>query len=146
MLDNSAQANLVPERFSTRDISLMSSLSQQIIDQEQSKVENSLRTIVTSQSSLWSVSQHRSVLSALPEGDRSADGLTQKRLSVKTPLIHSAFLTNNLFQRGANINVWLKLENIQTTGSFKIRGTEKACRKVSCITHGFILLPLVFMF
>ncbi|RUP52017.1 tryptophan synthase beta subunit-like PLP-dependent enzyme [Jimgerdemannia flammicorona] len=45
-------------------------------------------------------------------------------LHVDTPLLHSAPLTRKI-----GSNVWLKLENLQPTGSFKIRGIGHLCSK-----------------
>jgi len=46
-------------------------------------------------------------------------------LFIKTPLIRSEQLSNKL---GAS--VWLKLENLQNTFSFKVRGIGNLCKQV----------------
>jgi threonine dehydratase len=46
---------------------------------------------------------------------------------LKTPLIHSETLTQE-----ANIEVWFKMESLQTTGSFKVRG---ALNKLDSLTN-----------
>lgn len=45
-------------------------------------------------------------------------------LHVDTPLLHSVPLTRKI-----GSNVWLKLENLQPAGSFKIRGIGNLCSK-----------------
>ncbi|KAI7829833.1 tryptophan synthase beta subunit-like PLP-dependent enzyme [Gamsiella multidivaricata] len=47
-----------------------------------------------------------------------------------TPLLHSSELT-----RKTQINIWLKLENLQPSGSFKIRGLGHMCQKAA-LKHG----------
>ncbi|KAA0189325.1 L serine dehydratase:l threonine deaminase [Fasciolopsis buskii] len=112
-------------------------------EQENTKSDASLRSLQQNHGT-WSYQNHRSVLSTLPEAARGTDGLTQtilsgvqKRLAAKTPLLPSPVLTNIVSQRGCQAQVWLKLENVQPTGSFKIRGMENVCRKwASCgVTH-----------
>jgi len=49
---------------------------------------------------------------------------TQKPFHIKSPLIlsHELSLLNSDNENKSNINVYLKLDNIQPSGSFKIRG------------------------
>lgn len=46
-------------------------------------------------------------------------------LHVETPLVRSEALSDR-----AGCSVWLKLENVQHSGSFKIRGLGYHCQKV----------------
>ena len=46
-------------------------------------------------------------------------------LHIETPLLKSRKLSDRI---GAN--VWLKLENVQNSGSFKARGLGNMCKKV----------------
>ncbi|CAH8483564.1 unnamed protein product [Heterobilharzia americana] len=124
------------DRCPSRDVSIINTLnSQRVTDNDQPKLEQSLRGLASSQShSAWPFTQHRST--ALPESGRSNElsHSTQapggyRRLSVRTPLIPSPILSGLLAQRGCQANIWLKLENIQPTGSFKIRGVENLVRK-----------------
>ena len=50
-------------------------------------------------------------------------------LHVETPLIESTRLS-----KAASCKVYLKLENSQPAGSFKIRGLGLLCSEVSCLT------------
>ncbi|CAL8078277.1 unnamed protein product [Calicophoron daubneyi] len=121
------------DRFSGRELSIVNALSaHRSLEQENSKIDTALRNLTT-QNSPWSFGQQRSVLSTLPEAVRGNDVLLTsnvKRLSIRSPLILSPMLSNAASQRGCQAQVWLKLENIQPTGSFKIRGIENVCRKV----------------
>ena len=47
---------------------------------------------------------------------------------IRTPLIRSEQLSKKL-----GVTVWLKLENIQNSYSFKIRGISNLCKKVQYI-------------
>ncbi|KAF8560492.1 hypothetical protein P879_11148 [Paragonimus westermani] len=133
------------ERLVNRDLSLVSTLSaQRATEQDHSKLDQSLRVLSSPNSSPWIFPQQRSVFSTLPETSRGSDMLNQnwlsgglKRVSIKSPVIPSPILTNNVSQRSCQAHVWLKLENVQPTGSFKIRGMENVCRKwaASGITH-----------
>lgn len=121
------------ERLLSRELS---NVAGRIAEQENTKSDASLRSLQQNHGT-WSYQNHRSVLSTLPEAARGTDGLTQtilsgvqKRLAAKTPLLPSPVLTNIVSQRGCQAQVWLKLENVQPTGSFKIRGMENVCRKV----------------
>ncbi|CAH8458581.1 unnamed protein product [Schistosoma bovis] len=134
------------DRCSSREISIINTLnSQRTVDNDQPKLEQSLRNLTnTTSHSPWLFSQQRSVLNPLPETGRSDEinpsALTAgvcRRLSVKSPLIPSPVLSSLLTQRGCQMNIWLKLENIQPTGSFKIRGVENVVRKWAAagVTH-----------
>lgn len=46
-------------------------------------------------------------------------------LFIKTPLIRSEKLSTKL-----GVSVWLKLENLQNTFSFKVRGIGNLCKHV----------------
>ncbi|VDP80073.1 unnamed protein product [Echinostoma caproni] len=118
-------------------------VANRISEQENAKSEATLRSLQQN-SAAWNYPTHRSVLSTLPETTRGTDGLSQtilsgvqKRITTKTPLLPSPVLTSIVSQRGCQAHVWLKLENVQPTGSFKIRGMENVCRKwASCgVTH-----------
>jgi threonine dehydratase len=51
----------------------------------------------------------------------------------KTPLLKSRIISEQVsLQRGSKTNVWLKLENIQPSGSFKLRGISNCILKVNC--------------
>ena len=50
---------------------------------------------------------------------------TMAQLYVKTPLLHSSKLS-----KINKCNVWLKMENAQPSGSFKIRGISEFAKKV----------------
>ena len=52
----------------------------------------------------------------------SKDGI--KSLYVQTPLIRSRKLSDKI-----GLSVWLKLENLQNSGSFKARGIGQLCAK-----------------
>ncbi|KAF5394515.1 Serine dehydratase [Paragonimus heterotremus] len=133
------------ERLVNRDLSLVSTLSaQRASEQDHSKLDQSLRALSNQNSSPWIFPQQRSVLSTLPETGRGSDVLNPnwlsgglKRVSIKSPVVPSPILTNIVSQRSCQAHVWLKLENVQPTGSFKIRGMENVCRKwaASGITH-----------
>ncbi|CAH8561352.1 unnamed protein product [Dicrocoelium dendriticum] len=142
---NSGLMNLT-ERIASRDVSLANSLSSHRAgEQENCKLDTTLRTLSTNQvHSPWSVTHHRSVLGALPDVGRASEALCHswlsgslKRLSIKTPVIPSPVLTGIASQRGCQAHIWLKLENVQPTGSFKIRGMENVCRKWASagVTH-----------
>ncbi|TGZ73053.1 hypothetical protein CRM22_001736 [Opisthorchis felineus] len=132
------------ERFASRDLSLVNALAvQRASEQEASRLEHSLRGLTANQSQTWTF-PHRSVLGSGSDAARGADSIasgllsnTVKRLSIKTPVIASTVLSSMSSQRGCQVNVWLKLENLQPTGSFKVRGMENVCRKwaASGVTH-----------
>jgi threonine synthase len=61
-------------------------------------------------------------LSVLPAVAHQA--MTTSQLHVETPLVHSNALTQAL---GTGAPVFLKLENAQPSGSFKLRGCGAAC-------------------
>ena len=48
-----------------------------------------------------------------------------QQLHVETPLLKSRKLSEQL-----GCNVWMKLENVQNSGSFKARGIGHLCNKV----------------
>ncbi len=50
--------------------------------------------------------------------------MTMKHLHIKTPLVESVPLS-----RGVNGKVWLKMDALQPSGSFKLRGIGNACRQ-----------------
>ena len=50
---------------------------------------------------------------------------TTRQLYVETPLLKSRKLSDR-----QGCNVWLKLENVQNSGSFKARGIGHLCNKV----------------
>ncbi|KAK4474193.1 hypothetical protein MN116_003491 [Schistosoma mekongi] len=111
--------------------------------------KHTLRGLANAQNHLpWPFTSQRTVLSSLSETGRSneinpntlAIGVC-RRLSVKSPLIPSPILSSLLSQRGCQINVWLKLENIQPTGSFKIRGVENVVRKWVAAGVNHIVCP-----
>ncbi|KAH8852032.1 Serine dehydratase-like [Schistosoma japonicum] len=138
------------DRCSSRDVSIINSLtSQRAADNDQPKLEHTLRSLANSQNhSPWPFTSQRTVLSSLPETGRSGEinqnALTIgvcRRLSVKSPLIPSPILSSLLNQRGCQMNVWLKLENIQPTGSFKIRGVENVVRKWAAAGVSHIVCP-----
>ena len=52
-------------------------------------------------------------------------GKNSNDLYLKTPLLESTCLTTRM-----GFNVFLKLENTQPSGSFKIRGVSNRCKKV----------------
>ncbi|KAF9432086.1 hypothetical protein BGZ76_011290 [Entomortierella beljakovae] len=56
--------------------------------------------------------------------------MTTRPLHNPTPLMHSAELS-----RKTQTNIWLKLENLQPSGSFKIRGIGNMCQK-AYVKHG----------
>ena len=62
------------------------------------------------------------------EGERqvSTEALEQP-MHVVTPLLKSKRLSDQV-----GFSTWLKLENVQTSGSFKVRGLGLFCQKVSC--------------
>jgi L-serine/L-threonine ammonia-lyase len=49
-------------------------------------------------------------------------------LYLQTPLLQSTCLSNRF-----GYNVYLKLENVQPAGSFKIRGIGNRCKKVGIL-------------
>ena len=53
---------------------------------------------------------------------------TQPQLYVQTPLLRS-----NKLSHLAKANVWLKMETVQTSGSFKTRGLSNFAKKVSVV-------------
>ncbi|GAA52697.1 serine dehydratase-like, partial [Clonorchis sinensis] len=132
------------ERFASRDLSLVNALAvHRASEQEASRLEHSLRGLTANQSHTWTF-PHRSALASGSDAARGADSIasgllsnTVKRLSIKTPVIASTVLSSMSSQRGCQVNVWLKLENLQPTGSFKVRGMENVCRKwaASGVTH-----------
>lgn len=142
------------DRCSSREISIINTLnSQRTVDNDQPKLEQSFRNLTnTTSHSPWLFSQQRSVLNPLPETGRSDEinpsALTAgvcRRLSVKSPLIPSPVLSSLLTQRGCQMNIWLKLENIQPTGSFKIRGVENVVRKVSYLVLHLSELDVLYL-
>ena len=52
-------------------------------------------------------------------------GVLDHPLHVQTPLLKSKKLSDKV-----GSNVWLKLDNVQNSGSFKIRGIGYLCQKV----------------
>ncbi len=48
-----------------------------------------------------------------------------RALHVETPLLKSKKLSDHL-----GSNVWMKLDNVQNSGSFKVRGLGYFCQKV----------------
>jgi L-serine/L-threonine ammonia-lyase len=52
--------------------------------------------------------------------------MSSDNIYIKTPLYHSTNLTKLI-----NHDVYLKLENTQPSGSFKLRGIGYHCQKVS---------------
>lgn len=54
---------------------------------------------------------------------------TPKQVFIRTPLLHSAPLSNLASQCGKNINVYLKMEALQPSGSFKVRGLGNSILK-----------------
>ena len=48
-------------------------------------------------------------------------------LHIETPLLRSRKLSEHL-----GSSVWLKMETMQNSGSFKVRGIGHLCQKVSC--------------
>ena len=56
-----------------------------------------------------------------------------KYLHVETPLLYSQKISHM-----RNLDVWLKLENLQPTESFKMRGLGTLCQRVS--RNGFLSL------
>ncbi|CAH8459266.1 unnamed protein product [Schistosoma rodhaini] len=138
------------DRCSSRELSIINTLnSQRTVDNDQPKLEQSLRNLTnTTSHSPWLFSQHRSAINPLSETGRSGEinpsALTVglfRRLSVKSPLIPSPVLSSLLTQRGCQMNIWLKLENIQPTGSFKIRGVENVVRKWAAAGVSHIVCP-----
>ncbi|CAH8491393.1 unnamed protein product [Heterobilharzia americana] len=123
------------DRCPSRDVSIINTLnSQRVTDNDQPKLEQSLRGLASSQShSAWPFTQHRST--ALPESGRSNE------LSHSTQAPGGPILSGLLAQRGCQANIWLKLENIQPTGSFKIRGVENLVRKWAAAGVSHIVCP-----
>ncbi|ORZ27577.1 tryptophan synthase beta subunit-like PLP-dependent enzyme [Lobosporangium transversale] len=60
----------------------------------------------------------------------TASTLIDQPLHNPTPLLHSTVLS-----RKTQTNIWLKLENLQPSGSFKIRGLGHMCQKAA-LKHG----------
>ncbi len=59
-------------------------------------------------------------------------------LHIVTPLLKSSKLSTKM-----GCSVWLKLENVQTSGSFKSRGLGRLCQKVRVLCpspNSYILL------
>ena len=50
----------------------------------------------------------------------------ERPLHIQTPLLRSRKLSDK-----AGCSVWLKLDNVQNSGSFKVRGLGYHCQKVS---------------
>jgi len=50
----------------------------------------------------------------------------EEKFYTQTPLVESEFLGNSI----APFKVFLKLENVQPSNSFKIRGMAELCKKV----------------
>lgn len=65
------------------------------------------------------------------------NGSHQKPLHIKTPAILSTPLS-----KCAGLQVYLKLENLQVPGSFKIRGIGNLCQKASSFIS--ILFNVIF--
>lgn len=65
------------------------------------------------------------------------NGSHQKPLHIKTPAILSTPLS-----KCAGLQVYLKLENLQVPGSFKIRGIGNLCQKASSFIS--ILFSVIF--
>lgn len=53
-------------------------------------------------------------------------------LFFETPLLHSTCLSNRF-----GYNVYLKMENVQPSGSYKIRGISNRCKKVRSFVNNF---------
>ncbi|KAL7060927.1 hypothetical protein AAHC03_010128 [Spirometra sp. Aus1] len=75
---------------------------------------------------LTSVDQFRSTL-------RAPELAVPKKLSIATPLLLSPQLSAAVSTKGGRANVYLKLENLQPTGSVLFRGMEYACRKFASL-------------
>ncbi|CAH8830511.1 unnamed protein product [Trichobilharzia szidati] len=163
-LDSHQNANSTSgtDRCTSRDVSVINTLnSERVADSEQPKLQNSLKNLTSAQNhSSWPFVQHRSTLTALSENGRSnemnkgtptAGGY--RRLSVKSPLIESPILSSLLAQENSQANIWLKLENIQPTGSFEIRGVENVICKwaasgvnhIVCPTTGSLAVAVCFV-
>jgi threonine dehydratase len=57
--------------------------------------------------------------------------ISKDGLYIKTPLLHSKILSDILSgEDNKNTQVLLKLENVQLSNSFKIRGISRLCLKV----------------
>ncbi|KAJ2742601.1 catabolic L-serine/threonine dehydratase [Coemansia sp. BCRC 34301] len=68
---------------------------------------------------------HKHIYMVLPLAQLAADS-GQTLLHIPTPLLYSASMS-----KLAGCNVWLKLENMQPTQSFKIRGLGNTCVKAA---------------
>ncbi|BHF73034.1 hypothetical protein SprV_0401610800 [Sparganum proliferum] len=75
---------------------------------------------------LTSVDQFRSTL-------RAPELAVPKKLSIATPLLLSPQLSAAVSTKGGRASVYLKLENLQPTGSVLFRGMEYACRKFASL-------------
>ncbi len=71
------------------------------------------------------------------EGEKILD----RPLHVQTPLLRSRKLSNK-----AGCSVWLKLDNVQNSGSFKVRGLGYHCQKVSLSTRVGATCPMSVCF
>jgi len=66
-----------------------------------------------------------------PQDPDTASVITERPLHVVTPLLKS-----RKFSDKVGANVWLKLESVQNSGSFKLRGIGHFCKKVcECGVH-----------
>nr|CAH8828189.1 unnamed protein product [Trichobilharzia regenti] len=151
-LDGHQNANSLSgtDQCTSRDVSIINTLnSERVTDNEQPELENSLKNLTSVQNhSSWPFVQHRSTLTALSENGRSNEikrGIPTsggyRRLSVRSPLVHSPILSSLLAQQSFQANIWLKLENIQPTGSYKIRGVENVIRKWAASGVNHIVCP-----
>ncbi len=77
-----------------------------------------------------------SISSAMNGVSSSSECQSSKTLHLVTPLLKSRKLSDKV---GAN--VWLKLENVQNSGSFKIRGLGHFCTKV-CSVEGVCVVAM----
>ncbi|VDL94731.1 unnamed protein product [Schistocephalus solidus] len=75
---------------------------------------------------MTSVDQFRSTI-------RAPELTVPKKLSIATPLLLSTQLSSAVSTKGGRANVYLKLENLQPTGSVLFRGMEYACRKFASL-------------
>lgn len=59
-----------------------------------------------------------------------------KQIFIRTPLLHSAPLSNVASQCGKKVDVYLKMEALQPSGSFKVRGLSNSILKAYDNTKG----------
>lgn len=91
-----------------------------------------LMSIAKTESSVWPLCTPVTSSDTL-RPTRSHDIVSPRKLAIVTPLITSPQLGFALTQSGGRGSVFLKLENLQPTGSVCLRAMEYICRKVSTI-------------